>query len=253
MHLPDLPGPLDPEQPLGVATAFARLSQRLLREGDEQALLELVCEQTARVLEADHCGVTLRRRRGRLETPACSDAVVARADALQQELGEGPCVDGALDQPGHLVHDTRDADAWQRWCPAVAELGIRSLVSVRLPGDAIRERHEPFGALTFYGDQPGAFGETHLVLAQVYAVHAANAIACQREVAGLARAADSRHAIGLAQGILRQRYALDTDQAFEVLQRFSADHNVKLREVADRVVAEGSLPGLGEGGRLDPV
>ena len=245
MHMPDLPGSLDPEQPLALAVAFARISQDLLRGcSDEGELYEQICRQSRRVIDADFCGITIRRRRGRLESPAVSDQLAARCDQLQYELGEGPCVASTLEDQGHLVHDTRTDERWRDWCSRVAELGVRSILSVRLPGDGQEERHRPLGAVNLYAFQPGAFGELHLLLAEVYAAHAATAIAHLRTVHGLEQKAESRHAIGVAQGVLAQRYGLRVEQAFEVLQRCSSESNQKLRDVAEQVVREGSLPGL---------
>jgi AmiR/NasT family two-component response regulator len=39
-----------------------------------------------------------------------------------------------------------------------------------------------------------------------------------------------------------ERFALDADQAFAVLRRYSQNHNIKLRDVARRVVDTRRLP-----------
>lgn len=61
--------------------------------------------------------------------------------------------------------------------------------------------------------------------------------AARQEVDDLRVALDSRHTIGLAQGLLMARYGLTTTQSFELLRRYSQDGNVKLRSLADDVVA----------------
>jgi AmiR/NasT family two-component response regulator len=48
----------------------------------------------------------------------------------------------------------------------------------------------------------------------------------------------TRHLIGLAKGVLMPRYDLDADRAFSVLRRQSQQSNVKLRDVAARIVTE---------------
>jgi hypothetical protein len=48
--------------------------------------------------------------------------------------------------------------------------------------------------------------------------------------------------IGQAQGLLMERFAIDADQAFAVLRRYSQDNNVKLRIVADELVTTRRLP-----------
>ena len=60
--------------------------------------------------------------------------------------------------------------------------------------------------------------------------------------AGLGMALDSRKRIGQAQGILMERYGLDEARAFEVLRRYSQDHNIKLRYVAEHLITAGQLP-----------
>ncbi len=47
----------------------------------------------------------------------------------------------------------------------------------------------------------------------------------------------------MAQGVLLARYDIDAEQAFEVLRRISNDANLKLRDVAARVVEARGLPG----------
>ena len=62
--------------------------------------------------------------------------------------------------------------------------------------------------------------------------------AARREVEGLRAALESRHTIGLAQGILMARHTLTVAQAFDYLRRRSQSDNVKLREIAVDLVAE---------------
>ena len=62
--------------------------------------------------------------------------------------------------------------------------------------------------------------------------------AARREVEGLRAALESRHTIGLAQGILMARHTLTVSQAFDYLRRRSQGDNVKLRKIAVDVVAE---------------
>ena len=52
----------------------------------------------------------------------------------------------------------------------------------------------------------------------------------------------TRELIGQAQGILMERERLTADQAFDVQRRASQHMNIKLREVAETLVATGESP-----------
>ena len=66
--------------------------------------------------------------------------------------------------------------------------------------------------------------------------HTATVLELVSELHGLRTALQSRHSIGLAQGVLMQRFDLDVDSSFRYLTRQSQHANVKLRDIADRVV-----------------
>ncbi|MDT9591433.1 GAF and ANTAR domain-containing protein [Nocardioides zeae] len=229
----------------GLATHLARIAGELAAATDEAELTQIGCKRSLEIVPADFCGITTRRRRGRLDSVAVTDDLARRCDALQYELGEGPCVDAALDAQEHVVHDTALDDRWPRWGPRVAALGVRSLVSVQLPSVGLAERHEPLGALNLYAGAPGRFGAREAEVAKTYAVHLAAAWAAARRSRTFAEAAESRHVIGIAQGVLMATLDLTADAAFEVLQRVSSSENVKLRDLARRVADAGRLPGTG--------
>jgi len=65
----------------------------------------------------------------------------------------------------------------------------------------------------------------------------------RRSEANLARAVESHRLVGQAMGILIERHRILSEEAFDVLRRASQEHNVKLREVAQRVIETGSEPG----------
>src|SRR5690606_3792525 len=137
-----------------------------------------------------------------------------------------------------LARDER----WPNWGPRAAAVGIRSVLSVQLrSGDDVL-----LGALNLYAGEVGAFFRSDLDDALLFASHAGVALAQSREVGGLREALRSRHLIGVAQGMLMQRYNVTLDQAFAILSRHSQQSNVKLRDVAAEIVESGSL-GAGTG------
>jgi hypothetical protein len=64
----------------------------------------------------------------------------------------------------------------------------------------------------------------------------------RKNEANLERAVESHRLVGQAMGILIERHRIVSEEAFEVLRRASQDHNVKLREVARRVIETGAEP-----------
>jgi hypothetical protein len=237
--------PIDPDGPgLESSSRFAALAEELLEEHDETKVLSQICERAMDFVPGvDFCGITLRGPRRRLESACATDERAEASDALQRDLGEGPCMEAAHDvKQLYVVHDVRTDERWPRWGPRAGELGIRGMVSVKLSSETISEEHAPLGALNMYSGEIGWFGPGIVEVARIYAVHCANAVAQARQIGGLQRAVESRHQIGVAQGILMQRYGLDVDTAFDVLQRYSTTTNTKLRDVASRVVEHGGLP-----------
>jgi GAF domain-containing protein len=141
------------------------------------------------------------------------------------------------DRHGVLVQDTQTESRWPTWAAIAATIGYRSMIGVPLD-----TTERTIGTLNLYDSRPHHFATADLQVAHILARHAAIALSRVRESDNLWRAIDSRKLIGQAQGILMERYDLDDARAFEVLRRYSQDHNVKLREVAQRVVDTRTLP-----------
>jgi AmiR/NasT family two-component response regulator len=83
------------------------------------------------------------------------------------------------------------------------------------------------------------------VVGLVFATHAAVALSAAQEIEQLRTAMDSHTVVGQATGILMERHRLSAEEAFAVLSRASQDSNTRLREVARRIVAAGSVPRAG--------
>ena len=151
----------------------------------------------------DFSSVSLRRRRGRVETTGSTSELASRCDALQYELEEGPCLDAVWDGDSYLAMDVASDTRWPRWGPQVAELGVGSILAMRLASG-----QENIGALNLYATSPLAFGPEDVDIALVYTIHAANALTSARLASGLQSAVHSRHLIGVAQGILMGTHQL---------------------------------------------
>jgi GAF domain-containing protein len=218
------------------ARDFAEMAAQLRAEPTVGETLSRVLEYAMGAVGCDYAGVLMVRSR-RVETAAVTDPLVERADELQMEHQEGPCLESIWQHEWFLIDDTVSDPRWPKWGPAVAELGIRSALSIRLA-----ERARAFGALNLFARDVGRFDADDASIGQIFGRHASVALANARHEASLEQAIDARHLIGQAQGILMERFDLDANQAFAVLRRYSQNHNVKLREVARRVVDTRRLP-----------
>ncbi|GAA1748839.1 GAF and ANTAR domain-containing protein [Aeromicrobium alkaliterrae] len=217
------------------------LSQILLalhEAPDSEETVQRVAESSVSAVACDDAGVLLVHARNRVETAAATSQPVARAHELQVELDEGPCLD-ALENPGvYSITDTEADERWPRWSAEVTKLGYRSVLSVPLATQARR-----FGSLNVYAARPDAFDDDDLAVTSILARHASVSLASSRDVEGLRKAVDARKLIGMAMGLLMERYDVEPDPAFEVLRRYSQDHNIKLRDVARQIVEHRTLPG----------
>ena len=224
------------------AQALAELAQALQSAHETEPTADAVIDRALELVhDADWVSLTVRRR-GSYVTLASTAPEAQLADELQYALGEGPCVDASHAaewyRSGSVALDAR----WPRWGPRAAELGIRSLLSVQLSTE-----DRAIGAINIYSRRDGGFADRDEVdFAVLYGAHAAIALTSAREITGLRSALQTRHAIGVAQGMLMERYGLDLDTSFDLLRRYSSQLNVKLVDVATDIVTSGKLPRVEE-------
>jgi GAF domain-containing protein len=218
-----------------------------LTEADSlAATIEQIVRFAQTSIGAEHAGITLIGPDGRgLHSVGQTDELIGEFDELQHELGEGPCVDAAVAGGTVWSADLGNDRRWPRWGPAATDAGLHSLLSMEL-----RARGHRIGALNLYGDRFKQFDEEDAVLARMFAHHAASALAVIRNEEELREALDTRFEIGQAQGILMERFDIDTSQAFNLLRRYSQDHNIKLIDLSRHLIARRELPSAVDGERL---
>ena len=220
------------------ANRLAELAQALHASPTPTQTAEDVVSYARDQLDADYASITLIRRGDRLETIAPSDPITAEIDQLQYDLDEGICRDSTWSGATLVSQSLATDPRWPQWAPKAAALGVASMIAAELTGT----QGQRMGSVNLYWTDEQQFTSDDLAYAQLFARHAAIALTSALMVQGLNTALDSRKRIGQAQGILMERYDLDEDRAFEVLRRYSQSRNIKLREVAEQVVATRTLP-----------
>ncbi|MEX5717694.1 GAF and ANTAR domain-containing protein [Geodermatophilus maliterrae] len=227
----------DARQHLG--DAMSRVARQLQEEhGDVEATLQgITASAVATVPNAEECSISYVVGRRKVEPRASTSDLPRQVDELQNRLGQGPCLDAVWEQLVVRVDDVGAEDRWPAFTREASALGIGSMMCFQLfvSGDQL-------GAMNLYSHTPGAFDDEGLQIGQMFASHAAVALAGAEHEQNLRRAIDSRDLIGQAKGILIERYGLTADQAFGVLARISQETNRRLVDIALELNDTGAVP-----------
>jgi len=200
-----------------------------------RSLDEILADVTGTAKEliegVDVAGVLLIGKGGTFETVAQTSDVMFKLDELQMRYNEGPCYEAALDEIVVRIDDFRKEPRFPKYAPAVAELGILSALSFKL-----YTADRTAGALNLFGTEPKLWDSEAETIGMVLAGHAAAAILASREGEQLKSALSTRDRIGQAKGIIMERFGIDEVRAFGMLRELSQEANIKLIDVAQRVI-----------------
>jgi len=222
-----------------LAAVSARLSGLLLLQETVTTALGLVTALAVETVpDATGAGVTVVDERGR-RSSAATDRLVERADALQYELDEGPCLAAASARRVVRVDDLAADPRWPRWAEAAGGLGLGAALSAPMvAGD------RGLGAVKVYAARPGAFDTRAEQLLTMFAAQAAILVANVQSLDRAQRLSEELHAmvrdrdvVSIAKGVLMARHAVDEDTAFGMLLTRAGQEGVPLRAVA-RTVAD---------------
>jgi len=232
---PNVPGYLR-----GVAEDFDRLGRQLAQTDARNAFGAVTRLAVERVPHSKAASITTLSH-NRFATAASSDDVAREADAIQYELGSGPCVDAIVEHTIYQPKDLATDERWPEYGRRVAdELGLRSMLSFRMN----LEETTLIAGLNFYADEPNAFDEQDLAEGLLLTTHAAQSVMVahlRERVDNLERALSSNRDIGTAVGVLVAQHKLTRDQAFDLLRIASQNTNRKLHDVALDVIDTGAL------------
>ncbi|OEJ29517.1 hypothetical protein AS594_18145 [Streptomyces agglomeratus] len=219
---------------LGAADSVAEslaAAATALHEAEGRAETARIAVRLARdvVPDADQAGISVVERAGRVRTVACTDEVVRTVDAATS-CGAG-CATRRQDLWNSPVARVEDITACDVHGPVLTASGLRSALFLRLRGHQRR-----FSVLTLYSLRPHAFDEESVRIGRLFSAHLGIALESVEVQEQLAEAMHTRDVIGQATGILMGRMNIDAAQAFDQLVRASQKGNVKLRDIASRIV-----------------
>jgi GAF domain-containing protein len=220
------------------ADAFAQLAVELHCAPSVEETVEAVLEFALQAENCTHAGLALAVRGHRAELGGATDPVIEQIYQLQIDADDGPMLTAFRGRATLYIPDTTTETRWPAWRDKILETGIRSVLHVPLTA-----ARETVGVLSLFNTAPQAFDADDEAIAYILGRHASIAVANARQDATMTQAIDARKVVGIAMGILMERYDLDGDQAFAVLRRYSQDTNTKLREVAQQLIDTRKLPG----------
>lgn len=222
-----------------LADQLGELARSLQASHDTDALLDEVVRAAVRLIPGvDEASISVVTDRRAVSSRLPTGDLPVRVDALQEQTGQGPCLDAMYDQHTVRVTDMAHEQRWPRFAAGAAEAGAASMLGIQLwvEGDNL-------GALNLYSRRVDAFDDESEQVGLLFASHAAVAFAGVQDMTHMRTALATRDLIGQAKGILMERYKVTGDQAFRMLVKVSNDNNLALRSVAENLTSTGILTG----------
>ena len=214
---------------------FAVLAQRLRDGKSPDEVQQIVVESAVDLVPGcDRAAIGVLDG-ATFHSAASTDDVMRLIDDLQNEVGEGPCLEASIDEAMHLDNDLTDGSQWPRLAEIVlARTPVRAMLAVPLVDEGRRS-----GALNVFADSPGAFDAESQTSAAILAGARHSERADQ-----LQEGLTTNREIGAAVGILMATHGISQDDAFALLSKASQRLNRKLRDIATGIV-HGDRPPAG--------
>src|SRR4029453_13627638 len=169
---------IDPD---ALAKSVARLEGVDPVDTGLDAALELAVAETDDVFDVDGAGLMLVDDDGALRYIAASDEPGRMLEALQEQFGEGPCVEAFLGDEPVLAGDLGADQRWPSVGPLAAGHGVHAVL-----GGPIDLRQGPGGTPNVHPAQPHQWDKADVAAIQAYT----------RVIASLLRAAVRAHLRG---------------------------------------------------------
>jgi GAF domain-containing protein len=214
---------------------FAVIAQRLRNGNSVDQIQQIVVESAVQLIDGcDRAAIGVLDGE-KFRSAAATDDVMRLIDALQNEIGEGPCLEASVDNAIQVDNDIATGSKWPRLATIVVErTPVRAMLAVPLVDEGYRS-----GALNVFADRTDAFDDDSVATAAILASFASVALAGARHASradelevGLA----TNREIGAAIGILMATHKISQQEAFDLLSRASQRLNRKLRDIATNIV-----------------
>jgi transcriptional regulator with GAF, ATPase, and Fis domain len=224
------------------ATVFAALAEIIYQGSDATQMYAAICVAATLIVPGcDHASLLVKRN-DRYVTVGASSKLANHVDDLERRANDGPCIDAIEEETPQIEPDLTKPNQWPNFAARlVEETPVRGAMGFRLLIDKRKA-----AALNLFSETPNQFDSEAAGRAAVLAAFASvaiNAIAQGEDASSLRRGLLSNREIGKAVGMLMMLHSLGENEAFDLLRRHSQSLNIKLADVARRVIeARGNLP-----------
>ena len=214
---------------------FGQLAAIVYAQADFDEVYRAICHSAPQLVDGcDHASLLVHQN-DRFVTVAVSDEVARRVDDLERASREGPCMDAIVDETPQLEPELTSASPW----PQLARHVLRDTPVRGVAGFRMIIEQNKVGALNLFSDRPHALtmasANQGIVLASFASVALA-AVGRQEKADTLAGGLKSNREIGKAIGLMMAFHKVSDADAFEILRQTSQDMNLKLSDIARRVV-----------------
>jgi transcriptional regulator with GAF, ATPase, and Fis domain len=215
------------------------LLARAWQEGDDlnETLGRIVRNAVELIPGVDEASISVVLNRRQVRSLAPSGELSAMVDAIEEETGEGPCLDAVYQHKTVRVENMETERRWPAFAARAFGAGAGSMLAFQLYVD-----DENLGTLNLFARNAYAFDDESVRVGLLFAAHAAVAFAQVQKLGRLTQALLSRDLIGQAKGILMERHKITAERAFALLMQESQQTNTKLRNLAEILVREGEMP-----------
>lgn len=234
-----------------LARTLVELADTLVDDFDVVDLLTRLADRCVEVLDVQTAGIMLAAPDGQLRVMASSSEAMRVLELFEIQAQEGPCLDSHRTGVPVVNQDLAAVNGrWPRFAAEALAAGFQSVhaLPMRLRGSVI-------GALNLFRAGPGEMEQADIDVAQAFADVATIAV-LQHQAAHeaqlvneqLTHALNSRVIIEQAKGMVAERLNLDMERSFTALRNHARNHNLRLADVANAVIAGTIAPAT-----LDPL
>lgn len=222
---------------------LAEAAWRMHRVATVDGVSEAVLRAAAGVFPAyDHASFWSLGRDGSVGPHSSTSVLALDLDTASVAAGEGPTLHSMRSAAVVAGSWLADNGSWPAYGPRAARSGVRCQLSVPLPEPNAGEETEgascPATAISLFSTTVDVVAGRDVDLAQLFALHAATALARARDAEHAARSAGPRELVARASGIVEERYQVDEVSARILLLRTAHARGATVDLVADEIVAE---------------